>query len=223
MKNLLVFALFFSMCVIVEAQESTTKYCRDLSCKQEVPEAKAKYSRTITKENGVETTTLTNLKKNRVESQTAYKGKEPVGTWVILTGRGPEERSYDARLVYANKNCSNTDAALDDLKPFENNAALNYVAPVVDYKTPDIMTYLVHKLRYPANARRNGIQGTVHLAFTITAEGKIENIVVTKGVDVELDKEAVSLFSALKLSSPPKVNGQPQALCTTFPLKFLLR
>jgi TonB family protein len=65
-------------------------------------------------------------------------------------------------------------------------------------------------------------QGTVNLAFTITTEATIQDIIVTQGVDISLDKEAVRVIRALKLSNPALLNGKPQEVCITLPVRFKL-
>ncbi len=173
-------------------------------------------------ENDVLTTITRNLKKDRIESRIAWRGDEPVGKWIGLTGRGPEELDYDFELRYEESPCTNPEAmqGLSDL--FSNNAALSYTAPVVDTKDGQLMSFIAQRLRYHAKARRTGIQGSVHLAFRITADGIVENVVVTKGVHIVLDKEAVRVIRAMKFSKPAMLNGKPQEVCVKMPLKFKL-
>lgn len=221
MKTLFI-CILLSASVLATAQTSDTQFCKDMACHKVVPEAKAKYSRAVTKENGITTTTVKNLKKDRVEFREVWKGEEPVGVWIGLTGNGPEERDYNFTVVYRKSTCSNTGLP-EDLNFAQDNASIEYLAPRVDYKTPDLMSFVVDRLRYPAEARRKGIQGTVDLEFNITAAGKIEDIVITKGVHLLLDKEALRIYRALRFSTPPKHKGQPIAMCAKAHLKFALR
>lgn len=217
-KALLLCFLLVSM--VTYAQTSETKYYRSRPFEEEVSKEKAKYSETITEENGIVTTTVTNLKKNQIESR--YRGDEPVGKWIGLTGTGPEELDFDFVMQYGKNNCVNPESMSSIQDFFSDNSAVSYIAPVVDYKDPQLMTFLRHKLRYPAKARRTGVQGTVHLAFTITTEATIQDIIVTEGVDISLDKEAVRVIRALKLSNPALLNGKPQEVCVHMPLRFKL-
>lgn len=201
------------------AQTTRTIYCRDRTCDTEVDKNKAKFSETVTEENGVTTKTIVNLKKNEIEVRTSWKGDEPVGQWVSLTGRGPEPMDYDFEVKYAGASCSNESDAITNW--FEDNHAANYKAPVIDgYES--IYRYLQANLRYPAKARRTGIQGTVDMEFVITEDGKVENLVISKGVHILLDKEAMRLLRSLKFSLPPMRNGKPQKICARFPLRYKL-
>ncbi|MBP9992997.1 MAG: energy transducer TonB, partial [Bacteroidales bacterium] len=47
------------------------------------------------------------------------------------------------------------------------------------------------KLVYPEIAKENGIQGRVTLQFTVNTDGSVSNVIVLRGVDASLDKEAV--------------------------------
>jgi TonB family protein len=210
--------LFFCSC-IAHAQTSETKYYRSRPFENQVPKEKAKYSETITEQDGVVTTTVTNLKKDEIEFRTAWRADEPVGKWIGLAGTGPEELDYDFEIMYKEIFCSNS-YGIQDI--FSNNDALSYTAPVIDFKEPDLMAFIRHKLRYPSKARRNGLQGTVFLAFSISQEGVIKDVVVTKGVDIVLDKEAVRVIRALRFSAPAMLDGQPQEVCIKMPLRFKL-
>lgn len=222
MKNGLLIIFLLSFSFVGGAQNTETKYYRNKPFEEEVPQAKAKYSRTTTEENGTMTTTTKNLKNGQIENSETWKGDEPIGTWVILTGKGPEELDYNFEIPYGEKDCSNVEALEGITDFFKNNAAVAYIAPRIDYKDPELSSFIVHTLRYPYKARRNGIQGAVELAFTVTKEGSIQDIVVTRGVHMLLDKEAVRLFRKLKLSSPPMLNGKPHEVCVKMPLKFKL-
>jgi TonB family protein len=105
----------------------------------------------------------------------------------------------------------------------KDNPGIGYTAPVVEEKDPAVITFFVRNMRYPAKARRSGIEGVVEVAFDITETGSVENIVVTDGVDVVVDKEAVRVLRKLKFARPPMVNGAPRKVCIEMPVRFQLR
>jgi len=64
--------------------------------------------------------------------------------------------------------------------------------------------------RYPRKAKRAGIQGRVIVSFKLTAEGKLTDIKVRKGVHPLLDKEAVRVIkSAPQKWEPGEREGVP--------------
>jgi TonB family protein len=201
------------------AQTSETKYYRRLPPVEEVPKEKAKYSRTITT-NPDSTVAIEqmNLKSNVIEHRQVHKGEEPVGRWIYLTGRGQADLNYDFKLVYSDEDCPST---LPVKNLFYDEPGLGYEAPKI---SPGVQfhEYLWKNLVYPATARRGGIQGKVDLIFDLTKEGTIENIRVKKGAHVVLDKEAVRILRKIKLSSPPKIKGQPENLCGIVSISFRL-
>jgi protein TonB len=150
------------------------------------------------------------------------KGEEPVAVWVSRIGSGLEERDYNFELNYGKRDCENTGVQTKNADFLTDNAADQYTAPVLDTSEADLMTIIRKNLRYPAYARRNGVDGTVQMIFTITKEGRVENIVVIKGLHVSLDKEAVRMVRLLKFKKPPVVKGEPADVCVKFPITYKL-
>ena len=78
-------------------------------------------------------------------------------------------------------------------------------------------------LRYPEKCRQSKVQGRVTLQFTITEEGKVADVRVLRGVNEELDKEAVRVVSESPLWTPGKdKNGETVPVSFTFPVIFQL-
>ncbi len=177
------------------------------------------FSKTITNNSdGSIATERKNLKKNLVESRQVLKGEEPVGIWIYLTGRGPAEMDYDFKLEYSNQGCQ---SSLDIKDYFADDMGVGYTSPNIS-TGEQFYEFIGKSIVYPAKARREGIQGNVELTFDITKDGLIENIKVKKGVHLVVDKEAVRVLKKIKLSSPPKINGQPQTLCANASISFRL-
>ncbi len=77
-------------------------------------------------------------------------------------------------------------------------------------------------LKYPQAAIRNGIQGTVMVQFVIEEDGKVTDVKVVKGVDEELDAEAIKVVSASPKWKPGKVGGSKVRASLTLPIEFRL-
>jgi len=219
MKKVAITGLLIGVTLICAAQSSEAKYYNNSSMDEEVPREKAKFSRTIlTNADGSITTERKNLRKNLIESRQTLKGEEPIGIWIYLTGHGPAEMDYDFVLEYAEQDCSKD---LHIKNYFTDDTNLGYEAPKMATGEP-FYEFLRKNLVYPGKARREGIQGNVELTFDLTKEGTIKNIRVKRGVHIVLDKEAVRILRKVKLSSPPKVNGQLQDLCANVSISFRL-
>ncbi|PKM28979.1 MAG: energy transducer TonB [Gammaproteobacteria bacterium HGW-Gammaproteobacteria-11] len=73
---------------------------------------------------------------------------------------------------------------------------------------------------YPPNALRSGQEGQVTLAFTITAEGRVENLrVIASDPPRVFDREARRAVARWRFT-PRQVNGQPVAREATKTLHF---
>jgi len=78
-------------------------------------------------------------------------------------------------------------------------------------------------LNYPEIAKENGVQGRVTLQFTVNTDGSVSNVVVLRGVDSSLDKEAVRIVSSSPKWTPGRQRERPVKVTYTFPVIFQLR
>ena len=79
------------------------------------------------------------------------------------------------------------------------------------------------RLVYPEIAKENGVQGRVTLQFTVNADGSVSNVMVLRGVDSSLDKEAVRVVSSSPKWKPGKQRDRAVKVTYTFPVIFQLR
>ena len=79
------------------------------------------------------------------------------------------------------------------------------------------------RLVYPEIAKENGVQGRVTLQFTVNADGTVSNVMVLRGVDSSLDKEAVRVVSSSPKWKPGKQRDRAVKVTYTFPVIFQLR
>ena len=79
------------------------------------------------------------------------------------------------------------------------------------------------KLVYPEIAKENGVQGRVTLQFTVNTDGSVSNVIVLRGVDSSLDKEAVRVVSSSPKWTPGKQRDRAVKVTYTFPVIFQLR
>jgi TonB family protein len=86
----------------------------------------------------------------------------------------------------------------------------------------DFQKFVKRTLRYPAEARKNNIQGEVELGFVVNTDGTLSDIRVTKSLASDLDKEALRI---MKLSPKwvPAIKNQKAINCgVTVPISFRL-
>lgn len=83
--------------------------------------------------------------------------------------------------------------------------------------------YIQQNLKYPIIAQENGISGRVFVQFDVNEKGDITNVVVVRGVDPSLDKEAVRVVKSSPKWTPGKQRGRPVRVRFTFPIVFQLQ
>lgn len=88
--------------------------------------------------------------------------------------------------------------------------------------TSALIGWLNENFRYPAEARRNNIQGKVRVQFVIDENGDIINPTVTKNVNELLDNEALRLIKIMPKWSSGIRAGQKVRSYFTLPVTFNL-
>lgn len=224
MKKSILIILVLVITTICYGQTSETKYFNNEWLGKEVPENKAKFSQTITQNaDGTKTTEVKDLKKNEIVRSETFKGNEPYGIWKFRYSNGYKTIDYNFPLIYTDEKC-NDSLPITTSDYFKDNDSLSYKAPKISTGELTIYQFIGKNTYYPTKAMENEIQGTVYLQLTLTKEGSFENIMVKRGVDISLDKEAVRVLRELKFSSPPTVNGQAFSFkCLVLPIKYSLR
>jgi len=86
----------------------------------------------------------------------------------------------------------------------------------------DIKKYLADSIRYPDEARKKNIQGTVYVSFIVEREGSISTVKVLRSDNEILNNEALRLISSMPKWRPGKENGVPQRIRYFIPIVFKL-
>lgn len=82
--------------------------------------------------------------------------------------------------------------------------------------------FLNKNQKYPASARRMGVEGKVFVKFIVDKEGAISNIEIMKGINADLDKEAIRLIKLMPPWKPGKQNGRSVKSQFVLPINFKL-
>jgi TonB family protein len=87
-----------------------------------------------------------------------------------------------------------------------------------------LMGYITKNTVYPEAAKTKGIQGKVVVRFAVEKDGSINKISVLKGVDPELDQEALRVVGSLPAFEKPGVkDGNNVAVWYMIPINFNLK
>jgi TonB family protein len=87
----------------------------------------------------------------------------------------------------------------------------------------ELLKYIGQKTIYPEKAKVNNIQGRVIVRFCVNENGGVDRISILKGVDPELDAEAVRVVSSLPGFIPGKQGGKAVPVWYMVPITFTLR
>ncbi|GGF03123.1 energy transducer TonB [Hymenobacter cavernae] len=97
------------------------------------------------------------------------------------------------------------------------------VAPMPVGGFPAFEEYLKKELHYPEEAESKHLEGTVKLEFTVTVEGKIENLKVVSGLSKECDAEALRLVQEGPSWRPAIIKGRPAAQKVRVNVPFMVK
>jgi TonB family protein len=118
---------------------------------------------------------------------------------LVLTTRATETRSSDQPFV-----------VVEEMPMFPGGDA-------------ELLRYIAENIQYPKNAHDNNIQGRVFVQFVVTAQGTIGETRILRGVDPELDAEAVRVIKTLPTFKPGRQGGVAVPVWYQTPITFQLR
>ncbi|MFN3840229.1 MAG: energy transducer TonB [Cyclobacteriaceae bacterium] len=82
--------------------------------------------------------------------------------------------------------------------------------------------YISDNIRYPAQARRMGIEGKVFVEFVVDRDGTLTQFTVVKGIGAGCDEEAVRVLKNAPSWNPGKQRGKPVRQRMVIPIIFKL-
>ena len=72
-----------------------------------------------------------------------------------------------------------------------------------------LLKWIFDNTVYPTVAAENGIHGRVSCTFVVNADGSVVDVEVIRGVDLNLDREAIRVLSKLPNFTPGEQRGKP--------------
>ncbi|MDX9811874.1 MAG: energy transducer TonB [Bacteroidales bacterium] len=87
----------------------------------------------------------------------------------------------------------------------------------------ELLKFINEHTNYPEVAKENNIQGRVIVRFCVTAKGTVSQVSVLKGVDPELDAEAMRVVATLPPFRPGRQGGKPVPVWYMVPITFTLK
>lgn len=85
-----------------------------------------------------------------------------------------------------------------------------------------LKTYIMENVKYPDDAKKEGIKGKVYVTFVVNKEGEVSDAKIARGVHPSLDKEALRVIKSSPKWEPGKQRGKVVNVKYTVPIMFAL-
>jgi len=112
----------------------------------------------------------------------------------------------------------------DKFAPVMVDNRLVYNRPDVqpEYKGADEarINFLRSNIKYPEDAIKAGIHGTVFVTFVVEKDGKVTHVKILRGIGKSCDEEAFRVVKMMPNWIPGKVKGENVAVQFNLPIKF---
>ncbi len=82
--------------------------------------------------------------------------------------------------------------------------------------------FLRNNIKYPSDALRKGLEGTVYVNVVIDANGEVGEKKILKGLNESLDQAALNTFNNMPTWEPGRVAGKNISVKMVFPVSFRL-
>ena len=82
--------------------------------------------------------------------------------------------------------------------------------------------FIVENIKYPENALKKGIQGTVYLTFIVRSDGSVTDVKILRGIGSGCDEEALRIVKMMPKWNPGENKGKPVDVAFNLPIKFKL-
>ncbi len=86
----------------------------------------------------------------------------------------------------------------------------------------EMMKFLSTNIKYPEEAVKKNLQGTVYVQFVVKSDGTVSNGKVLRGFDKNCDAEALRVISLMPKWVPGEQRGEKVNVAFTLPIKFAL-
>ena len=204
--------IFFAMFLIANAQDIKKK-----TTKNRYPSYKETYY-VLKQDESIRHGDYQKAGKEGLLVKGQYENGNRSGVWEYYGWQGELEQKYDFSTKellydkYINKSPNNSEQS-------EYNRSAIFLGGM-----SSIYRNFPSQLRYPADARRYGIEGKVYVTATITKDGRMINEKVTKGIGGGCDEEALRVIKLVPDNWIPALdkNNQPVESEITLPITFKL-
>ncbi len=136
------------------------------------------------------------------------------GTSKNLTAQETQQKATQAQAT----------TAVPQEKPSADKTVFEVVEVMPSYTGGQaaMIKFLVENIKYPEEAKKNGVMGTVYITFIVETDGSVSNVKVLRGIGSGCDEEGVRVVSAMPNWIPGKQRGEAVRVQYNLPIKFSL-
>ena len=87
----------------------------------------------------------------------------------------------------------------------------------------EMLTFIYTNIRYPPDARENGIEGTVVVRFIVDKTGHILEPEIIRSIAEDCDQEALRVVKLMRKWVPGELDGKPVSCRFKLPIKYKLQ
>jgi protein TonB len=87
----------------------------------------------------------------------------------------------------------------------------------------EMFKFIARNVKYPSVCQELGIEGVVYVSFVIDKTGKVTNVQLMRGVDKNLDAEALRVVALMPDWKPGKQRNVPVRVAFNMPVRFKLQ
>jgi len=144
---------------------------------------------------------------------------KPEDVQQIMTADDAQEQVKDQEVVEV----AEVKEEVQEAEPEEVPFVVVEEMPMYPGGDNELLKYIAEHTTYPDIAKENNIQGRVIVRFCVTAKGGVSQVSILKGVDPELDAEAIRVVKTLPAFKPGKQGGRPVPVWYMVPITFTLK
>ncbi|MDB5229160.1 MAG: outer rane transport energization protein TonB [Bacteroidota bacterium] len=159
-----------------------------------------------------------------IEEKRSYVNNLQQGKTYILYENGKPKRieTYDNDF-FISAYCLDTSGLSKDCYSLDHPdvLALAEVMPQFPGGTSALYSYLQHSIRYPAQARENGLQGKVIVRFYVDTDGSVKDPMIIKDeTKSDCAQEAIRVCNSMPKWTPGSDKGKFVKVSYTLPITF---
>ncbi|MBL4715862.1 MAG: hypothetical protein COA57_15655 [Flavobacteriales bacterium] len=164
------------------------------------------------------------LSKKRDIEEEKINGKESIVTYVVHYGNGTVKRWIDKLFLEKGKWKVAPQFVNSSVVTLEEPEIFTIVEQMPEFKGGQsaLFRYLADNIKYPSQAKANGIQGRVYVSFVIDKTGNVTNAKILRGIGGGCDQESLRVVNAMPKWIPGKQRGKLVVVQYNLPIRFKL-